>query len=1151
MNPDLAAKYAAKYGGKKTSLTPQFSQNAVKSRAIPTATQLTPKKNSGGAIPQFLDYSKRVAGQTLNIGKSIGIAGGKFVGNTVVDIGKSALLAAKTLVDIRTQPMVNRLTEEANRGLDIKKGEAAQAYKSGRMSRDDYIKTLDDVTKQAMVLSKESQKVSQGPSPLERGFAVAETAVNILSLGSLGIAASSAKSGLTQGGKQLSKSAVKSLVDDGATSVERAFLKVPATRALIERNIMAASKREAQKLAGETSYQFVKREGRKIAADLLIKRPLYYQQNIGDANKIFDSVLSGDYPTALKTGAWMSTQLLNGGPIGVFFKGKDYLKGSLKKLAYGNESVIDGISRRIGDGDSTQIARYVQDQLSAGNKEPEKIFRILQETNLRVSGEKVSDAVDNILRNYEYSNVPLSEITPERIFKDYDNWRKADEVLDVIKKKGLKGIKEGDIENLVVVRWDSIMKRGLASAIEQGTDKNSMREILKEMSERPGNAWGENNILVGQLNRIINESETAEDAAKAIRSIPTATATPKNIPSNLAKQLSDLGYSIAVPAGGRATPKVDYDDTRKLVTRAIDGTGVFDEATSPQPELAAIAGALERVGLSPQAANREAFRKLSESVATSLENTTAGREIGFKNTGSIATGGKALLSKLQQYVENKRPAFGLGQRAAVTDLRQLTLKEISEALSSKSFKVDKDMAKEVRKAVMQGYLDVPLETRGLGDWVQDRLFSLNPAQKYYSRVQSALRYTYNPFFRIQETSETSILSGLSGGNKFPHIFWNKDRQELNATVKTLEDTGLFGGKFASSLAGEAAQDNVLGRLSANLTKGQKQDLAGLAMDMAKNRGTDVASMIKNNPDELADALRVIVQYPQKGILASSLARTMNLAFFPMRYNLKVTALAAEVLAKQPPTIQKAVLHSLFNMKDWLNSDEGIVWRSKHADAISVFSWITPINSVDYAYKLLSEEGEGWADLGQLGGLPIGVITQILDSQGIISLNRPYVDPRTGDVIPKYVPQSAKARAAVALGDLLGSMFTYPGRTLGLPGKGQAIRGFVKNFIATEGEEFDKRVETERLTPLQKRYIEVLKGNTSDEAINALYNAPAVGQFNWYTIPPLNLPMSEQTRVVAPTPKETGLTKRTGLPSGKKARRGKKPKPVAKPIAQPI
>jgi hypothetical protein len=268
---------------------------------------------------------------------------------------------------------------------------------------------------------------------------------------------------------------------------------------------------------------------------------------------------------------------------------------------------------------------------------------------------------------------------------------------------------------------------------------------------------------------------------------------------------------------------------------------------------------------------------------------------------------------------------------------------------------------------------------------------------------------------------------------------------------------------------------------------------------------------------------------------------MNLMFFPVRYNAKVTQIAAQVLGRQPPAVQLAVLHSGFRMRDWLKSDEGINWQAEHQDAIQVLNWITPINSIESTLNMLSHKPNSIAELGQLGGLPLGFITQILDSEGILHLNKPYVMPKTGDLLPDYIPQTTKAKASVALTDLIGSMFTYPGRTLGLPGKDASIKKFVRNFIATNGKDFDKQYRTEDLTPLQQNWIRVLKGDTSKEAIDNLYGSPAQGKFSWYTLPPLSLPQRVNL------PQENTIPTKTETAAAKAGQRTTRTKNMALPI----
>ena len=53
-----------------------------------------------------------------------------------------------------------------------------------------------------------------------------------------------------------------------------------------------------------------------------------------------------------------------------------------------------------------------------------------------------------------------------------------------------------------------------------------------------------------------------------------------------------------------------------------------------------------------------------------------------------------------------------------------------------------------------------------------------------------------------------------------------------------------------------------------------------------------------------------------------------------------------------------------------------------------------------------------------------------------------------------------------------------------------------------------RYKTDRLTPLQEKWIEVLKdGGNNQDLIDELYQSPANEQFNGYTLPPLDLPFN--------------------------------------------
>lgn len=1117
----LVQNFGGSYGGAGVSSTLK--------RTVAPDTSKAPQV----AQPGVFDKVARVVGQTARIGAGVVGAAAKFAGNTTVDVAQAGYGVGKTLVDLATQPLQ---LSNANRNiveLDKKQKSLDAAYQAGQVSKEQYSEQVKNIiASRSNINEKLLRPISEGKSAGQRAEDVIETTVNVLALGKW----SAVKAGAIKAAPALLD---KSLVG-AATKIQETLLRIPAAKELIARNATGLATRKAQQLTGETLEQYMVREGKRVAVGLLVKRPLFYQQNIEDAKGIYNGMVTGDYGAALKSTGWIASQMIGGGPVGWFLKQGKELGVKLRELSRGRQSFIDTLSSKIGNGNPTQITRYlntVKEKAPEEFKKSEEIYRIMQETNLRVADERVQDAVENVLSTYDQAGIARENIHPKHFVDDYARWNEAAQITDSLKGRKIEGLTPEQVDNLVVVRWDSVMKQGLAKALEEvGDDRQAMAGVLSDFASRTTNGWGNNPNLMKELTRVVDQSGSAAEAAKRIKSIPTATAMPTNLPPAIRKKLADLGYGVAVPLGGvRKTPIVKVEDTRKLVTAAVKGnTELFDEATEPVPALQAIAGGLDKAGLSPQSANKVANDSLRQSLAASLGSTEIGQLLGFTVDGDTAKGGAAVLSQLQRYVENKKavPVFSKvsSGKSAVTDIRMLRVNEIADALG-----VSAGDAKEVQRAVLDAYTKVPLELRGLGDRVVDYAFKYNPAQKHYARIQSALRYTYNPFFRFQEQVETAVLSKMQA-NKF---LWMQPKEKLDEAVGQLTKAGFFEGNLMSA----AADDAVFGRLSANMTKFQKRNLAGLAQTLADRKGLSVEEMINSYPDELDDALRVIVQYPNKGILASSLARTINVAFFPMRYNAKLSVMAANKIAELPPSLQLGVIQGLMKTKEWLQSDEGIRWQSENADAIQVFKWATPIGSIQSFYKAATGNIESPGDLGLLGGLPFGIISQMLDSQGIINLNTPYVD-MNGKQFPDYIPKSTKAKAASAVQDLLGSMFSFPGRTLGLPGKTQTIRNVVDDFINTNGGDFEKRFDTENLTPLQQKWIKVLQGDTSEQAINDLYTSPAPGQFNYYTLPPFDMPER-----VARVPGQVAVTSRTEAAASKpqRAKRSdRRPAPIVRP-----
>jgi hypothetical protein len=81
---------------------------------------------------------------------------------------------------------------------------------------------------------------------------------------------------------------------------------------------------------------------------------------------------------------------------------------------------------------------------------------------------------------------------------------------------------------------------------------------------------------------------------------------------------------------------------------------------------------------------------------------------------------------------------------------------------------------------------------------------------------------------------------------------------------------------------------------------------------------------------------------------------------------------------------------------------------------------------------------------------------MLDAQGLTNFGGVYVSPKTGQTVPDYVPVSDKGKLATAIQDLLGSLYTYPGATVGLPSKTSIDTNIALGITgATKKKDFNK------------------------------------------------------------------------------------------------
>ena len=596
----------------------------------------------------------------------------------------------------------------------------------------------------------------------------------------------------------------------------------------------------------------------------------------------------------------------------------------------------------------------------------------------------------------------------------------------------------------------------LQKAIPSPAKINARQDALDAFQDKYGTHTGYLNsrTFMNQTQAIITGHDSTEDMMNAFHDIKAQNEVA-GVPKSVQKDMND--YILIAPKeldapyvhASEMNSKIPASSTTlKVMDKNVRGTLVggqyFQKTSAGIPVMRNFGNALTKMGMSPYSADQAVYQvfnnNLREALAGMVKDMNVQAEVGENRVDAV-------LKKLEDFMREPHLAFGgRVNTGPIMDMRQLSTEEIAKTLS-----LSRDDAAKVAGAINSSMLKVPLQLRGLGDRVVDYNYGLNHLAAPYARLQSAGKFAINPFFKAQQVTTTELFSQVESGGKFPALpIWNKvvemvypgQAQKLNDTVDLLGKYRIIS-SGVSGMATEEAATSV-GVNTTDLLKTEKLSMAGLVNTLADKAGQDPETYIMQNREQVADMVKSFTQYPRDGnFINSPLAKTINVAFFPARYNIKVAGMAAKLLAKQNPFVQVAVLQGLFKAQSWLQSNEGLDWIQKNSDAIQLFQWVSPLYSLDYVYDALNQGIPHHMDqldtYGSLGGLPFGLITQSLEAAGVLQGSTPYIEPSTGEVLPSYVPTSMRGRVAAAIQGILGSLFTYPGATAGLPTKSGLVR----------------------------------------------------------------------------------------------------------------
>lgn len=902
-----------------------------------------------------------------------------------------------------------------------------------------------------------------------------------------------------------------------------------ANKAAIQRSI-------AEVVVQNTGHMTAEQISRASVMNMALKYPIYYNMLSSTGDQVYKELDNKQYGSALRTVAFNALLLLSGGPIGHALKYGGGAVKEIAARTFTTTPFLDELSRGIGNGDASGLYKAITNikdpsafkffdangnfQQVAEKDLQARIIKnmsAVEATNLAATGktEPVAAAWRVINGMAANEGASMSTFTHDEALVNMHNDFEVHRALNAASEKAGLG-------PVVTGRLDLRQARSNAAALREGTDEESSMKIWTDLKRNnPSFAWANSTTYDKQITAAIKKFGGGEPLAKAVNDIKAGVQI-KGLPENLVRNASKMGYVAVQPANIEA-PFIE--GAGKLTSKFAENSDLWTKAVAPLPVMSHVGDMLTGLGLSPNASVQRAYQLYNANLAENLnrlniagladELTAKGATVVKEDTSAVEALKKqgyddATIAKLktenpedfqstkvtekpeeaqtQSDFINKvladyrnNPTRGrLARAMPITDYRQMTDGDIQTAFKNKKIDISGADAHRIGRAIDQSWLQMPLAIRGLGDKAVDLNFRFNPLAGRYSRLQGSLRFAWNPFYQnLRAIPKTEILASAKGGGYVNAVFSGEFKQ-IGPVRELLRDKGIFDekGGLGTAMAGaeavEASGDT--GRnLGRRLLPQQERSIAGLVVSKANKADLSVATYVEQFPNEVRDMVQAIAEYDRKAnFLNSPMVRTLNLAIFPFRFELKVGTAMAKALANTSAVTQMAFIKGAMNAHIWLNSAEGQAWYSHNSEAIGLFEYMTPLATISEVGDALGLQHNAIGEYGELGGLPFGFIPQILDAEGLTHFNQPGVDAKTGAVIPSYIPQTARGQAETAIQDFLGSLFTYPGATIGAPSKASITRTAAMGITGANKKKDLKLVTPTNLSDQQRSYSDAIQ-----------------------------------------------------------------------------
>lgn len=1031
-------------------------------------TYAPPASSGQGAIPGALHFIEHVG---LGIGHMAGGAEQWLYHNAVPMVEapfKAGAGLAHAYLDNQQLDSINKESQASAGRLDT----LMNQYKAGLITRSQYQQGLKGINQDNANLINETKAANNQISKdyTDARAAVVDTAATLLTVLTAGFGAAP-ETLLTSSGLEANlgaKTAAQWLVGKGAEPFLGKigdYIASEGPSGILD-HLSPNAVKWVDRAMAETTYQGTSLTAGQIAkttaANVALKYPLLYNYIDGNAQAFYKQLETGNYGQAVRQLALFSAIPIAGGLFGhaaLRAAGSGY--STMVGKVFPRSQFVDTLSKGLfGNERALYDAVYQADPASA--KVWSQGLKDLEATHMAVTNNDSVGAAWNVINGEKaVDGVNAADKGAAGWLEHNANWAQASKELGAAAEKAGLG-------PVVAVRWTAPQAKAASEALLQGTNTKQWQDIWEGLKAKyPNSAMSNNQNLEQQMQYLFKNSKTGEELAGKVNDIPAARFA-NGIDKAVAEKWAQKGFIPGVIDNIKTPYK---EGVGKLSSKfAASGEDFFTKAVAPLPVLQPLGKALTAVGMSPYASLEATTQIFNHNLTESLSNSSlvgkVGEWLNQRNLVDVKTAAalagqdvpekvadlskKKVVDFIDKTISDyaKAPSSGFMKNVALQDRRFMTTTDFKRAFDKKGISITGAEAKELQNAITDAHWKVDMAFKGMGEKAVDLLYKtkgVNAVVRRFLRFQNNFRYGVNPFFQYgRAVPKLEILSEASGGGVLRSLFGNR-LKEMNQTVRDLktagflEETGHLGQVITDEAVAYAGASDK--NLMKKLLPMQEKSIGGLVDALAQKEGITAKEYMALHPDETKNLIQSIAEYSHTSdFLNSPLARTLNIAFFPFRFETKVLQIMGKSLAGASLFTKVAVINGVINAHRFLNSPQGTAWYSANADAIGLFKYISPVAELNQVFNsLLPGHDHHVGNFGELGGLPFGFIPQLTDSEGWTHFNQVGVDAKTGAVIPQYIPATARGQVATAIQDFLSSMFSYPGATAGLPSKGSITR----------------------------------------------------------------------------------------------------------------